>query len=242
MATPYETFRFSAIVRKGLSPEEADVKVEETLQELGLEHVKHQIIGTPGVVRGLSGGGRKRTNIGVELITDPAILMLDEPTSGLDSFTAEKVMRICRDLAHNGQTVICTIHQPSADIVELFDDLMLMTKGKTIYHGPAEDAFDYFKEHGFECPDTYTTTDYFMLLMQTPELHETLIMNWEKHIANLADRHAPHLIAKPFVAGEDEVLNAKSIKGAGYMRQMKELTSRSFFDMARNRFFLGCAT
>lgn len=72
-------------------------------------------------MKGVSGGERKRTSIGVELITDPNLIFLDEPTTGLDSFTATSVMEILRDLAQSGRTVISTIHQPNSDIFEMFD-------------------------------------------------------------------------------------------------------------------------
>ena len=182
MATPQETLRFSARVRRGLTEKESDEQVELALHELGLTDVRNTVIGVPGLIRGLSGGERKRTNIGVELMTEPKVLLLDEPTSGLDSVTAERVVGLLRDIARRGRTVIVTIHQPSADVVALFDDLLLMADGKAIYHGRAIDAVDYFKGHGFECPETYTPTDYFMMLMQSADTKPTLIANWEKHL------------------------------------------------------------
>lgn len=69
----------------------------------------------------MSGGERKRTSIGVELITDPSLVFLDEPTTGLDSFTATSVIEILRYLAESGRTIISTIHQPNSDIYEMFD-------------------------------------------------------------------------------------------------------------------------
>jgi ABC-type multidrug transport system ATPase subunit len=77
-------------------------------------------------VKGVSGGERKRTAIGVELITDPQLIFLDEPTTGLDSFTAASVMETLRALAASGRTVISTIHQPNTEIFDNFDRLMLV--------------------------------------------------------------------------------------------------------------------
>ena len=77
-------------------------------------------IGGP-LVKGVSGGERKRTSIGVELITDPSLIFLDEPTTGLDSFTATSVMETLRDLASSGRTIIQTIHQPNSDMFEMMD-------------------------------------------------------------------------------------------------------------------------
>jgi len=78
------------------------------------------------LVKGVSGGERKRTSIGVELITDPNLIFLDEPTTGLDSFTATSVVEVLWEMANQGRTVISTIHQPNSDIFNLFDKLMIM--------------------------------------------------------------------------------------------------------------------
>lgn len=85
----------------------------------------------------LSGGERKRTAIGVELITDPSLILLDEPTSGLDSFKAYQIVKLLKKLARNGKTVISTIHQPSSESFHLFDRLILMSDGHIVYQGEA---------------------------------------------------------------------------------------------------------
>lgn len=77
----------------------------------------------------MSGGERKRTSIGVEIITDPSMIFLDEPTTGLDSYTAQTVVEILRSLALSGRTVIATIHQPNSDTFAYFDKLMLLSHG-----------------------------------------------------------------------------------------------------------------
>lgn len=115
--TPREILKFSATLRlpKSMSAQEKDACVERVLEDLRLTNCSDTRVG--GVfIRGVSGGERKRVSIGMELITDPAVLFVDEPTSGLDSFTAEKVVLLLRDLAAQGRTVITTIHQPSSDI------------------------------------------------------------------------------------------------------------------------------
>lgn len=99
--------------------------------------------------RGISGGERKRTSIGVELISDPSLIFLDEPTTGLDSYTATNIVEIISKLAKSGRTVICTIHQPNSDIFNMFDQLMLIANGKTVYFNDAKLAKDYFSNIGF---------------------------------------------------------------------------------------------
>ncbi len=85
------------------------------------------------MVKGISGGERKRANIASEIITSPDVIMLDEPTSGLDSFTSYLIIKILKDYSKLGKTVIFTIHQPNTDIFELFDRLLLLVEGKIIY-------------------------------------------------------------------------------------------------------------
>jgi len=116
-------------------------------------------------VKGVSGGERKRTSIGVELITDPNLIFLDEPTTGLDSFTATSVVDTLKELAQSGRTIISTIHQPNSDIFENFDQLMLMALGKIIYFNKASMAVNYFKGIGYECPALSNPADYFMMMM-----------------------------------------------------------------------------
>ena len=117
-------------------------------------------------MKGISGGERKRTSVGVELITDPSLIFLDEPTTGLDSFIATQVMDNLRELAiEQGKTVISTIHQPNSDIFDMFDKLLLMAKGKIIYFNDANKSVEYFNNLGRPCPELTNPADYFMTIM-----------------------------------------------------------------------------
>ena len=120
----------------------------------------------------MSGGERKRTSIGVELITDPSLIFLDEPTTGLDSFTATSVMETLRDLATNGRTIIQTIHQPNSDIFEMMDQLMLLAKGKIIYFNQANKAVEYFASLNYRCPELSNPSDYFMSIMSIETIEQ----------------------------------------------------------------------
>ena len=100
-----------------------------------LDNLKDAIVGLPGVT-GLSTEQRKRLTIAVELVANPSIIFMDEPTSGLDARAAAIVMRTVRNTVDTGRTVVCTIHQPSIDIFEAFDELLLMKRGgQVIYSG-----------------------------------------------------------------------------------------------------------
>ena len=94
--------------------------------------------------RGISGGERKRTSIGYELITEPSLLLLDEPTSGLDSSTALRIIDVLRAQAKRGMSVMATIHQPSSEIFFRFDRVILLSEGYTIYNGPPNRVQEYF--------------------------------------------------------------------------------------------------
>ncbi|ORX73367.1 P-loop containing nucleoside triphosphate hydrolase protein [Linderina pennispora] len=124
-------------------------RVAETLRQLRLSHVKDTKIGGYGQ-RGVSGGERKRVSIGVEMVTDPKLLVLDEPSSGLDSSSAEMVVALAKEMAQQRQLcTLMTIHQPSTEMVARFDKLILLAQGKLVYMGPAKDALSYFESLGY---------------------------------------------------------------------------------------------
>lgn len=158
-----ETFYYAANLRLPgrLTREEKLKRADEVIMQLGLTHVRETRIGS-NEYRGISGGERKRTAIGVEIITNPKLLFLDEPTSGLDSFTARHVMESVRDLARGGRAVMCTIHQPRSNIYELFDVLLLLSKGHTVYSGPAQYAPTWFALQGYPCPQQANPADHFI--------------------------------------------------------------------------------
>uniref|UniRef100_A0A166EL10 ABC transporter domain-containing protein n=1 Tax=Daucus carota subsp. sativus TaxID=79200 RepID=A0A166EL10_DAUCS len=136
--TVYESLIYSAWLRL---PSEVDsttrkMFVDEVLELVELNTMKAGLVGLPGV-NGLSTEQRKRLTIAVELVANPSIIFMDEPTSGLDARAAAIVMRTVRNTVDTGRTVVCTIHQPSIDIFEAFDELFLMKRGgQEIYVGP----------------------------------------------------------------------------------------------------------
>lgn len=139
-------------------------RVDRVIQELGLAKVRGSRIGNE-LERGISGGERKRVSIATELVTDPSLLFLDEPTTGLDSFNALNVVQTLRHLASSGRTVVCTIHQPRSSIFSLFDQLLLLSEGRVMYHGPARDAVAYFASLSFRMPRHFNPADFFLDLL-----------------------------------------------------------------------------
>uniref|UniRef100_A0A672HHV5 ATP-binding cassette, sub-family G (WHITE), member 2a n=1 Tax=Salarias fasciatus TaxID=181472 RepID=A0A672HHV5_SALFA len=161
--TVRENFAFSAALRlpTSISEEEKRQKVERLIHELGLGRVADSKVGTQ-LIRGVSGGERKRTNIGMELIIDPSVLFLDEPTTGLDASTANSVLLLLKRMANHGRTIILSIHQPRYSIYRLFDSLTLLVNGKQVYHGPAQRALDYFSDIGYTCEAHNNPADFFL--------------------------------------------------------------------------------
>lgn len=135
--TVAETIAFAARLMNSdvdVSGEAVARLVDETIGELGLSSCRDSLVG--GVAtRGISGGERKRLAVAVELVGRPSILLLDEPTSGLDSTTAFSLMATLKQLARAGHSIAVVVHQPRTEIFNLFDDLLLLSRGKAVYSG-----------------------------------------------------------------------------------------------------------
>lgn len=96
--------------------------MKEVLETIELDGIKDELVGKPGI-SGLSTEQRKRLTIAVELVANPSIIFMDEPTTGLDAKAAAIVMRAVKNVTNTGRTIVCTIHQPSIDIFEAFDEV-----------------------------------------------------------------------------------------------------------------------
>jgi ABC-type multidrug transport system ATPase subunit len=144
--TVYENLYFNAKLGFGdYNEEQINKTVEEVLVKLDLYDIRDLQVGDV-LNKKVSGGQRKRLNIGLELMREPVVLFVDEPTSGLSSFDSEKVMLLLRDQALSGKLVFANIHQPSSDILKMFDRLWLLDKGGyMIYDGDPVEALVYFK-------------------------------------------------------------------------------------------------
>lgn len=206
--TVEEQIRFSAYMRlpKSMSEDEKQERVERTIQELGLSKVRGSLIGNQ-IVRGVSGGEKKRVNVGTELVTDPSLLFLDEPTTGLDSFNALNMMDTLRRLASAGRTVVTTIHQPRSNIFQLFDVLCLLSEGRLVYFGPASDAVAYFTALSFRCPSQFNPADYFVDLLSIDPRSEDLERRSRNRVALLGDKCLEALAENPVVTqfGESQL-------------------------------------
>ena len=145
--TVYQNLWFTAkLCFEGMPDEAVDRRVMKTLKDLGLDAIKDLKVGS-AINKYISGGQRKRLNIALELIREPAVLFLDEPTSGLSSADTEKVINLLKEQTLKGKLIVVNIHQPSSDVYKLFDRLWLLDKGGyPVFDGNPIDAITYFKE------------------------------------------------------------------------------------------------
>ena len=165
--TVHEHLLFHAALRMDASINGArrEQRVEEVMAALGLTKVRDTLIGLIG--HGISGGERRRLSYGAEILQEPSLLFLDEPTSGLDSSMAEMVVKTLRISADGGTTCVCTIHQPSQTVFEMFDKLILLSEGEVAYFGPAKSASAHFAGLGFACAKGSSHIDHMMTLVDT---------------------------------------------------------------------------
>ncbi|KAL2857058.1 ABC-2 type transporter-domain-containing protein [Aspergillus pseudoustus] len=194
-ATVREALQFSALLRQ--SRETPDTEklqyVEVIIDLLELHDIANSLVGKPGTGHGLNVEQRKRLTIGVELVSKPKILIfLDEPTSGLDGQSAYNTVRFLRKLADAGQSVLVTIHQPSAQLFSQFDRLLLLKYGgKMAYFGDigknCQTIKDYFGRYGTPCPVSsnpaehmidlvsgrLSDTDWHQVWLESPEYRNT---------------------------------------------------------------------
>jgi ABC transport system ATP-binding/permease protein len=144
--TVYQNMYFNARLCFGdFNEDQLNKTVDKVLADLDLMDIKDLQVGDP-MNKKVSGGQRKRLNIGLELMREPGVLFVDEPTSGLSSFDSEKVMTLLKNQALSGKLVFTIIHQPSSDILKMFDRLWILDKGGyMIYDGDPVEALVYFK-------------------------------------------------------------------------------------------------
>ncbi|CDJ59380.1 white protein, putative [Eimeria maxima] len=162
-----------ARLRTGQKKEQRSKLVDRLVELYGLTKVKDSRIGNLQMAakRGISGGEKKRLNIATEMMTNPSVIFADEPTTGLDSFIAENVMNIFRLLADRGRTIICTIHQPSSNIFNMFTKVLLLSRGRLVFYGDREATLLYFSRLGRPCPPFTSVPEFLLELLVKQQLN-----------------------------------------------------------------------
>ncbi|CAB4382505.1 unnamed protein product [Rhizophagus irregularis] len=182
--TVKETLSYTARLRlpREMSRRDKLKQVDNTMSLLNLSKCANTIIGDHRT-RGVSGGERKRTNIASELLTDPSVILLDEPTSGLDSSLALELTKILKEFAvKQKKTIIMVIHQPSSQVFESFDKLMLMADGHMVYFGERAGVVDYLADQGYKCHPNFNPADYILELLNDNTIKQKLINGYAHSI------------------------------------------------------------
>ncbi|KAK8147666.1 hypothetical protein G3M48_001229 [Beauveria asiatica] len=167
--TVKETMIFAArlALPSKTSKKDALQRVDDLISSFGLHAQRNTIVGTP-IKKGLSGGQKKRLGIASRLVTNPKILFLDEPTSGLDSALSFEVCSYIKSIGRqNNLIIIASIHQPSSATFRQFDQLCLLSGGKTCYYGPVPDASSYFNTIGYSIPPETNAAEFYLDLINT---------------------------------------------------------------------------
>ncbi|XP_054713006.1 ATP-binding cassette sub-family G member 1-like [Uloborus diversus] len=195
-----------------ISKKEREKMVKECMQSLGLIERQNNKASQ------LSGGQRKRLCIAQELVSNPPLIFLDEPTSGLDSSSCLQCIQLLKSLAQEGRTVICTIHQPSARIFEIFDKLYMLAQGQCIFRGFTKELVPFLANLGLACPQYHNPTDYATEV--ATGVHGDWISKLKKAVDNLED------LEQSSTADDSECKNLDSSLQASTLCLLQEKVKR----------------
>ncbi|XP_037042694.1 ATP-binding cassette sub-family G member 1-like isoform X2 [Bradysia coprophila] len=204
-------------------------KCDAILKQLGLTDLGDTM------TENLSGGERKRLSIAVELVNDPSILFLDEPTTGLDSYSSSKFVAYLSELARSGKSIICSIHSPSALMLQAFDHVYAIAEGKCIYQGSNDKLLAFLNELNLSCPESFNPADYLMEIATNQYGHLNYALT-EKINNGLDDSYRKEMYL-PNVnqcATQTKIWKYKST----FVEQLLLLIQRNLLLMKRNRKYL----
>ncbi|KAI1608991.1 ABC transporter-like protein [Exophiala viscosa] len=197
--TVRETLHFAARLRLPtfLTNEQKVQRAETVLRQLGLKECADTLVGND-LVKGISGGEKRRVSIGIQILTDPRVLLLDEPTSGLDAFTAFSIIEVLKGLADEGRTIIFSIHQPRSDMFKQFGGVLLLAKGgDVVYSGKVDNMLPHFERLGYACPESANPAD-FALDIVSVEMPKSLQQQSSPEISDSpTDKNIPTGVVPP---------------------------------------------
>ncbi|KAL4458314.1 hypothetical protein ABPG75_013179 [Micractinium tetrahymenae] len=230
--TVRENLAYSARLRLSAAKpaEEKAALVEDCVDLLQLRHVQHQVVGSVER-RGISGGQRKRVNIGTELVAKPSLLLMDEPTSGLDSTAAADILGALTRMARLGCTIVAVVHQPRFSIFRMFDDVLLLGKGGHLaYAGPSRLALRYLQSLGFALPPNENPADFMLDVVcgsvprqdGSPFQPAELPSLWQSHGRSWVDLHSK------LAAKDEEPVTAALLQPTGMDPEQLHLLEEQF--------------
>lgn len=197
--TVRENLHFAAGLRlpTHLTKQEKIRRAESVMLKMGLRDCADNLVGS-NLIKGISGGEKRRVTIAIQILTEPRVLILDEPTSGLDAFTACSILDVLRGLAAEGRTLILTIHQSRSDLFKHYGNILLLARGGSpVYAGKGSLMLPHFASLGFTCSPTINPADFALDLISVDLQHSTreavsrekvrhLIANWDRPHSPLA--------------------------------------------------------
>lgn len=223
-ATVHETLKFSSDISTSADKESAD----ELIEELGLSNVHNVYVGNI-ILRGISGGQKRRLSLGVELIRNPSLLFADEPTSGLDSASVAKICDILKLQAKRGRTIVCTIHSPNSQTFHKFDKVLFLSRGRMMYFGPTKGVTDHFASLGKQLPPFTNPADFVLEITNTDfgKIDEEDLISFEQEFRK---NHQELVALSPRTTQLEVTREARVSCGT----QILALTKRAFWDVLRN--------
>lgn len=234
--TARETLQYSADLRLPPPSTARDRTrvVDEVIRELGLREAANTRVGTTNH-RGLSGGEKRRVSIGVQMLANPSVLFLDEPTTGLDASSAFQLVQTLKNLAAKGRTIVLTIHQPRSEIWALFDNVILLSRGSSVYSGPTSACLPWFEAQGFQMPAFVNPADYLIDLAavdnRSLELEEQSTARVERLTLAWAEGSSKRFPEENHLSGGQGLDGGKNLAGikraASFTRQLRVMTSRT---------------
>ncbi|KAI8900282.1 P-loop containing nucleoside triphosphate hydrolase protein [Globomyces pollinis-pini] len=235
--TVFETISYSAALRipSNVGHEEKLKRVNTVISQLGLESCRNTRIGNE-LKKGVSGGERKRIAIAIEMVTNPELLFLDEPTSGLDSFNAFNTVQTIQQLSQREKKmVMMTIHQPRTDILKLFDKVILLSQGQTVWYGTTEEAIQHFKQLGYELPDQTNPSDFFIDIITIDQRTAESRLESTTRINNFINEFHNHEIKQKINDSRNLIQTSTLIQWPSYwINEVFILTKRSILDLIRD--------
>ena len=245
--TVRETLQYAADLRlpsRSTQQEREDV-VDETILELGLKECANTKIGTSTNTQ-CSGGEKRRTSIGVQLLSDPSVLFCDEPTTGepphlyhgpanlfgpgLDAHSAFQIVQTLKNLARSGRTVIISIHAPRSEIWSLFDRIVLLSTGATLYSGPANGAVSHFKGVGHIMPSFVNPAEFLVDLAaidtRSAEAEQSSLASLETFKSAWKAKESSNLSLENKI--KTPSLERSQVYHVEFRRQLMVMTRRSF--------------